>query len=364
MNYVRNAWYVAAWAHECVSERPLGTRVLNEPIVIWRSANGGLAAFEDRCVHRLAPLSLGRCEGEKLRCGYHGWLYDQTGRVVEIPGQEKAPSGLGVRVSPIIERHGWVWIWRGEAALVDERWIPPVIGLDNANFVFRHGQLDYVAEARLISDNLLDLSHVSFVHTESFKMSEVWARERPRITEFDRCVRSERWVRSEGPMGGLDAANSVDTYFWCDCFVPGVLLMSGRYYPVGTADALTGNQPPDFNSMEDGFTTQAVTPLTETTARYFFMMGWRPSHESEASIEAIMATYAQGFAEDKTIIEAQQRSIDLTPDRRFTPSSSDRAVILFNRIIEKLARKDPTRRRESGQTADSASDMEESSRTI
>src|SRR5579871_2556352 len=82
VTYVRNAWYVAAWAHELRDELPLGVRVLDEPIVIWRNGRGDLAAFEDYCLHRLARLSLGRCEGERLRCMYHGWLYDSTGHVV------------------------------------------------------------------------------------------------------------------------------------------------------------------------------------------------------------------------------------------------------------------------------------------
>src|SRR5690242_4086065 len=115
MKYVQNAWYVAAWAREVIAERPMGVRVLSEPIVIWRTASGALSAFEDRCIHRLAPLSLGRCEGEKLRCMYHGLLYDRTGRVVEIPGQDKTPASLRIRAYTVAERHGWIWVWMGEA---------------------------------------------------------------------------------------------------------------------------------------------------------------------------------------------------------------------------------------------------------
>src|SRR5580704_12793088 len=101
MTYIRNAWYVATWTHDIVSNAPAGFRVLNEPIVIWRNAAGDLTAFEDRCVHRLAPLSLGRCEGERLRCMYHGLLYDRTGRVVEIPGQNRISAAMRVRMYPI-----------------------------------------------------------------------------------------------------------------------------------------------------------------------------------------------------------------------------------------------------------------------
>src|ERR1700722_14782302 len=95
--YVRNAWYVATWSREVLASHPLGVRVLNEPIVIWRGESGDAVAFEDRCIHRLAPLSLGRCEGDTLRCMYHGLVFDRTGQVVEIPGEDKVPSSLRVR---------------------------------------------------------------------------------------------------------------------------------------------------------------------------------------------------------------------------------------------------------------------------
>src|SRR5689334_21222064 len=124
MTFVRNAWYVAAWAHEITPERLAGVSVLNEPIVLWRSAEGKLVALEDRCVHRLAPLSLGRCERDRLRCSYHGLLYDRDGKVVEIPGQERIAPGLSVRKYPVIERHGWVWLWMGHSA-ADNSLLPP-----------------------------------------------------------------------------------------------------------------------------------------------------------------------------------------------------------------------------------------------
>ena len=89
MTYVRNAWYVAGWTQELETDKPFAITILNERIVIWRTGSGAIHALEDRCVHRLAPLSLGRCEGERLRCMYHGLLFDPDGRVAEMPGPEK-----------------------------------------------------------------------------------------------------------------------------------------------------------------------------------------------------------------------------------------------------------------------------------
>ena len=196
MTYVRNAWYVAAFAHDVLAQRPSGVRVLNEPIVLWRNTAGELTALEDRCIHRLAPLSLGRCEGERLRCMYHGWLYDRGGRVVEIPGQSRLSSNLGVRSYPVLQRHSWIWIWMGDAAAADEHLIPPIVGMEDVNrddYVFGYGQFDVDADARLVYENLLDLSHISFLHAETFKMGPIWAQEHPNVTELGRSVRSGDW---------------------------------------------------------------------------------------------------------------------------------------------------------------------------
>jgi len=134
VNYVRNTWYVAGWAQDFAIEKPVGMTLLGEPIVIWRGADNVLTALEDRCVHRLAPLSLGRCEGAKLRCMYHGLLYERTGAVCEIPGQEQIPPHARARSYPVREKHSWVWVWMGEAAACDEALIPPAAGCDDPNY--------------------------------------------------------------------------------------------------------------------------------------------------------------------------------------------------------------------------------------
>src|SRR3569833_2547425 len=102
--YVRNAWYVAGWSDELEAGKPFPAAILDEPIGIFRSDSGRFVALEDRCVHRLAPLSLGRCEGERLRCMYHGLLYDTDGAVAEIPGQELLRRNARVKRSGVGRR--------------------------------------------------------------------------------------------------------------------------------------------------------------------------------------------------------------------------------------------------------------------
>jgi vanillate O-demethylase monooxygenase subunit len=341
MSYVRNAWYVAGWSHELASETPFAISILGERIVIWRSASGQLHALEDRCVHRLAPLSLGRCEGERLRCMYHGLLFDPDGKVVEIPGQELIPPKARVRRYPAVDRHSWIWVWMGDEDRADESLIPPAVGLDHPDFILGHGHLDYEAEARLINDNLLDFSHLTYVHAASFGSGPEFAETQARITPLERGVRYERWIENSLGSSSRKSEAPMDNFMTYDFLIPGVLLLTGGVFPLGTARACDFGQP-DVSLAVSGvtFTSQAVTPMREKTSRYFFSWGPHRGQGDEAARDALMGLAAQAFAEDKVMIEAQQRVIDDTACPQVMPTAHDRGVTLFNRLVEKIARQE------------------------
>jgi len=341
MSYVRNAWYVAGWSNELKAEKPMAMSILGERIVIWKTAGGALHALEDRCVHRLAPLSLGRCEGERLRCMYHGLLFDPDGKVAEIPGQELIPPKARVRSYPVVGCHSWIWVWMGDPATADEALIPPAVGLDHPDYILGHGQLDYAAEARLINDNLLDFSHLTYVHANSFGSGPQFAETQAKITPLDRGIRYQRWIENSLGSSSRKSEEPMDNYMVYDFLVPGILLMTGGIYPLGTARALDYGEPdPDKAVGGVTFTSQAVTPMTEKTARYFFSWGPHRAHGDEAMRDALMALGAQAFGEDKVMIEAQQCVIDQTPLPQVMPTAHDRGVTLFNRLVEKLVREE------------------------
>jgi vanillate O-demethylase monooxygenase subunit len=341
MSYVRNAWYVAGWSNELKAEKPMAMSILGERIVIWKTAGGALHALEDRCVHRLAPLSLGRCEGERLRCMYHGLLFDPDGKVAEIPGQELIPPKARVRSYPVTDRHSWIWIWMGDPAAADEALVPTAVGLDHPDYILGHGQLDYAAEARLINDNLLDFSHLTYVHANSFGSGPQFAETQAKITPLDRGIRYQRWIENSLGSSSRKSEEPMDNYMVYDFLIPGILLMTGGIYPLGTASALDYGEPdPDKAVGGVTFTSQAVTPMTEKTARYFFSWGPHRAHGDEAMRDALMALGAQAFGEDKVMIEAQQCVIDQTPLPQVMPTAHDRGVTLFNRLVEKLVREE------------------------
>ena len=115
---LRNAWYIAAWADELGAE-PLARRICGEPLVLFRDKGNRAAGLADRCCHRAAPLHMGSIVEAGLQCGYHGLIFDGSGRCVAIPGQSRIPDDARVRSYPVVEKDQLVWVWMGEAAKAD-----------------------------------------------------------------------------------------------------------------------------------------------------------------------------------------------------------------------------------------------------
>src|SRR5215475_7110115 len=141
--WIANAWYVAAWSHELEAGRLLARTIIDQPLVLYRTNDGEIVALEDRCCHRFAPLSLGRLEGDELRCMYHGLKFAPDGRCVEIPGQKLIPQSAFVRHYPLVVRGSWVWLWMGDAALADPAAIPPSLAIEDPAHRLMAGHLDY-----------------------------------------------------------------------------------------------------------------------------------------------------------------------------------------------------------------------------
>jgi phenylpropionate dioxygenase-like ring-hydroxylating dioxygenase large terminal subunit len=168
--FLRNYWYAAAWPSE-IADKPLGRTICGESVAIFRTADGKVAALEDRCCHRNLPLTMGKIEGNNLRCGYHGLLFDRSGKCIEVPGQAQIPPGAEVRAYPLIEKWKLLWIWMGDPAKADEALIPDWYYMDHPGWVAAHGNdekpLYMKCNWELNNDNLLDLSHVLYVHAST-----------------------------------------------------------------------------------------------------------------------------------------------------------------------------------------------------
>ena len=162
--FLRNYWYVAATDAE-IGRKPLARTILGEPIVFFRTEAGAPVAMEDRCAHRHLPLSMGKLVGDELQCHYHGLRFGTDGRCTRIPGQEQIPRGAKVKTYPVAERYHWIWIWMGDPALADPAAITDFHWLDDPNhWGAKSSYLHVEANWQLVVDNLLDLTHLAFVH--------------------------------------------------------------------------------------------------------------------------------------------------------------------------------------------------------
>ena len=195
--FLRNAWYVACWSHELSGDGMLARRMLGEDVLLYRLASGGVAVLADRCSHRLAPLSLGRREGDAVRCMYHGLLFDGGGRCLEIPQQDRIPDRAHIRCFPVVERDLFVWVWMGDPALAQGVSPPDCHRQDDPAWRSIPATMDYAADYRLIMDNLLDFSHLTYVHETSLGGSKTIAQTRPAIEPIEGGLRLTRWYRGE-----------------------------------------------------------------------------------------------------------------------------------------------------------------------
>ncbi|HTO08933.1 MAG TPA: aromatic ring-hydroxylating dioxygenase subunit alpha [Myxococcota bacterium] len=333
MAFVRNLWYVAAWSHDVPAGKPVGVEVLGEPLVLYRRGDGGLTAFDDRCPHRLAPLSLGRVEGDDLRCMYHGLRFAPDGRCVELPGSAKPPARLAARTFPVVERWSWIWVWPGDPAKADPARVPRAFGLEDPDWVYRSGALDYAADYELLNDNLCDLSHLDFVHEKSlgWASGSKWSNDSPRISAEDDGLRIERWFRDHPIMGSQP--QRVDTWSSYRYVLPGLFLLTTQAFPVGTAEA-SGLGPPDGKPIFHRIDQQSVTPIGVGRSRYLWALGFPRAIATPAFLEGAYQVTRKSFDEDKRIIEAQQRIWErLPPERKPSAIPQDQAPAMFRRLV-------------------------------
>jgi vanillate O-demethylase monooxygenase subunit len=164
MAFLRNAWYAAGWETD-LTDTPVARTLLDEPVVIYRGAGGEPIALADLCPHRFAPLSLGRVEGDRIRCPYHGLVFDKTGVCVHNPhGRGARPASLSVRRYPLVIRDGMMWLWMGEVGAAADSRPPSYAFLEQDGWATVRGYLHVSANYELVTDNLLDLSHAEFLH--------------------------------------------------------------------------------------------------------------------------------------------------------------------------------------------------------
>ena len=305
--FIKNIWYVAAWGNEVDETTLLDRTIAGERILFFRS-NGEITALQNRCCHRSAPLSLGRREGSGVRCGYHGLLFDTAGRCIEIPGQDVIPPKAYVNNYAVAERSGWVWVWPGDRALADPALIPSMRAMADPDWNIKSGVLHYDTNYQLLNDNLLDLSHVSYVHANTLGGTEAWADSVPQVKRTEQGFTFERWLTDVAVAPFLrsiiDESLRHDILNVYDFHMPGALTIEIIFDEHGK---LSRQEMPAKGQRTVSW--QAVTPETEHSSHYFFSAAADP-RAPQIVLDTIFEGFGNAFEEDRLMISAQQALLD------------------------------------------------------
>lgn len=335
--YLKNTWYAAAWEHEVDrANNLLARKICDVPLVFFRGENGEYTALDDRCCHRAAPLSMGRVEGNCLRCMYHGIVYDQAGKVVEIPGQDRISDNMRVRNYPVSAKGGMIWIWMGDEDAADPDLIhdfPPLSDTANWRGFDQEAYLHYDANWMLIVDNLADFTHVAFVHPGTLGGSESYAYESvpDEVEPLDTGFAMTRWHNNSGAppfhrkvIPESEHDKPVDRLNDIKMHLPGVFLMETLFAPAGWNKDLN-----DRSDCREYRNCQFMTPETWNTTHFFWNYLHNFDLDNPATSESLKASLLEGFMEDKAFIEAQQKLLHANPD--FTPRAigGDKALTVF-----------------------------------
>ncbi len=329
--FIRNAWYVVAWDHEVLGDTVLARRVLDVPVIVWRAEDGSVVVMQDRCPHRLAPLSLGRREGATIRCMYHGLAFDANGRCVEVPGQQRIPPDACVRTYPCVERKRWIWAWMGAPEKADASRIPDTFSLAHPQWRMKPGYKHFRAGLLLVTDNLLDFSHLSFVHEKTLGGSKDIADVRHEVSETDDGLRVFRRVADTTPapyhrrLGRFEGR--VNRWFDYTLSLTGLFMMHAGVQSVDRADDVT-------EGALLFHTCQALTPETAGSTHYFFAQAHGFALDDATVTEAIYQSVASAFDEDRAMLEAQQANIEAFADARMVPIGADGALVRYRRKVQ------------------------------
>lgn len=336
--FLYNAWYVAAWESE-VADAPFARTILDEPVVLFRTQDG-VVALEDRCCHRALPLSMGRVVGDRLQCGYHGLEFDGTGACVKVPGQTRIPPGAEVRSYPVAQRYGWIWIWPGDPDKADESLLPDWWWCESPEWKVipgRGGEPMYVkANYMLISDNLFDVSHLTYVHSSSIGNDAIV--EFPLKTEkLERGVRMTRLVPDRPPApfwkkaGGFEG--NVDRWAITTSDLPAYIVNDAGTVRIGSG--VTPGGVDERNGVEMKV-LNLPTPETETTTHYFYAHARHFKVDDPEWDEIYRTQFTTVFEEDQHILNAQQARISSMPDAPGIDINNDAPNILARRMLDEL----------------------------
>jgi vanillate O-demethylase monooxygenase subunit len=340
-SFVRNQWYVAAYGTE-VSRELFSRTVCGEPILLWRTEAGNVTAMSDRCVHRRFPLSQkpSHLDGDRVVCGYHGFTYGADGVCVNVPGQQRIPRTARLTSYPVFEQDSYVWVWIGDRELADEKLIPRAPWLDHPGYTVVCGMEPLAARYGLLVDNLLDLSHETYLHGGYIGTPEIAAT--PITTEVDDqagIVRVRRhmddaacppfYSESTGIKGRITRWQDIEYHAPC------LYVLHSRIAPVGTP-------PPGVDGSDaDAFHVEvvyAITPETENSTHDFWAVARDFALEDTKITEFLRENNRTVVLQDVVALDVLEKAVEAERDNYQELSINiDTGGLAARRILDRLA---------------------------
>lgn len=306
MTFLRNCWYIAAWDHEVTADAPLSRRLLDEPVVLFRDENNAPVAISGVCPHRLAPLGAGRIEHGIVHCAYHGLGFDRTGACVHNPFGTPSRT-MKVQTWPVVETFSAIWIWMGDADKADPSSIGDFAFNDPAQAYVGKGYLAVNASYELEIDNILDLSHIQFLHPTTLGSGQVanaryaWQQDGTAIWS-NRDVTGEILTDALATAMGIAPGTPADRWIHTRWTAPANMVILAGAVPTGRPYA-EGRETP---------TGHFFTPETAQSSHYFYsiafphQIGPQGQAVADAQVEFLGVPFQ---TEDLPMLEAQQRNL-------------------------------------------------------
>lgn len=300
--FLKNAWYVAGWSKE-YGQKLVAQRLLNECVVLYRKQDGTPVALENACPHRKLPLSKGSLKNDVIECGYHGLTFDGSGKCVAAPTQpEQIPEKARVRSYPVVDRYRLLWIWMGEPELADPNDIVHIENFDNPNWgCTEGGTMEMECNYLWICDNLLDPSHVAWVHVSSFAGAGTDDGQLD-LHRTESGVTVSRWIYGKLPSpyysGLVKFEGQCDRLQHYELRIPSIAINKSVYTPVGTG----GPDRPAVDKTYINVSYNFMTPVDDGLTRYFWFQH-RNTDPNDESVSKFMNDGARmAFEEDRAVL--------------------------------------------------------------
>lgn len=322
-----DCWYAIGPSEE-VGHELVGLRVLNRPVVLFRSTGGDVVALEDRCAHRPYPLSAGRLEDDLVVCGLCGFTYSADGQCVSVPTQSRVPLRAHVTAYPVREADGLVWVWFGEPGRARLHRIPGLAWLTDPQWATVGEAMEIEASFLMLHESFADVTKVPFIAPE-LSPTVLTAQPPPLdvvVTETTVSL-SRSFPRSPLPTWQAELLGVGDEAF--EHRQEGYFMSPAVW--VDFWDVQSG--PDEWQRLRF---TQLVTPIDASSSRLL----WRVSRDFATDDSDATARLAEMFASYygrvAAAIETMQRVVDVDGPGPMVNASSDVAALKVREIVQEM----------------------------